>query len=188
MPELSDDGMFIFKDTDIIDGFEYTYSVTAYDMGISPARVNISDNGTLDTTYIANPNQWARPTGYQSIESPKGSTINDKNFVTVIAGNKSQKTLKNIKVIPNPYVAHSNYNETEYLRKMRFINLPSNCTITIYTISGEKIYSFNHNNAEDGNAWWDLRTVNNQEISPGLYLFSVETDSDKYIGKFAVIR
>ena len=102
--------------------------------------------------------------------------------------NQPQETLANIKVVPNPYVAHSSYNETEYERKMRFINLPSSCLITIYTISGEIVYSFRHDNPNDGNAWWDLRTVNNQEVSPGLYLFSVETDTDKYIGKFAVIR
>ena len=188
LPELSDDGLFVFEDTDVIDGFEYTYSVTAYDIGISPAKINLSDNGGLDTIYIANPDKWARPTGYQSIESPKGSTINDKNFVTVIAGNKPKEGLNNIKVVPNPYISHSNYNEDLYLRKLRFINLPSSCSITIYTITGEKVYSFKHDNLEDGNAWWDLRTVNNQEISPGLYLFSVETDDDKYIGKFAVIR
>ena len=132
--------------------------------------------------------KWSRPAGYQSIESPKGSTINDKNFVTVIAGNKPQDKLENIQVVPNPYVAHSNYNETEYLRKIRFVNLPKNCLITIYTISGEQVHSFIHDNPDDGNAWWDLRTINNQEISPGLYLFSVETENDKYIGKFAVIR
>ncbi len=172
----------------MIDGFEYTYSVTSYDMGISPSQIKVSESGTLDTSYIANPNKWARPTGYRPLESPKGSTINDKNFVTIIAGSKPQKTLKNIKVIPNPYVVHSDYNETEYLRKVRFTNLPNSCTITIYTISGEKVYSFTHNNINNGNAWWDLRTINNQEVSPGLYLFSVETTNEKYIGKFAIIR
>ena len=50
------------------------------------------------------------------------------------------------------------------------------------------MHSFIHDNPNDGNAWWDLTTINNQEISPGLYLFSVETENDKYIGKFAVIR
>ena len=188
LPELSDDGMFLFEDDDIVDGLEYTYSITSYDMGISPASIEISENGLLDTFYIANPDKWARPTGYQSIESPKGSTINDKNFVTVIAGSRPQEILENIQVVPNPYVAHSNYNETEYLRKIRFINLPETCSITIYTISGEKVHSLKHDNINDGNAWWDLRTINNQEISPGLYLFSVETENDKYIGKFAVIR
>jgi len=188
LPELSDDGMFFFEDTNIVDGFEYTYSITSYDMGISGAQINILDNGLLDTLYSGNPDRWASPGGYQPIESPKGSTINDKNFVTVIAGNKAQETLDNVKVVPNPYIAHSNYNESEYNRKLRFINLPSSCLITIYTISGEIVYSFNHDNESDGNAWWDLRTINNQEVSPGLYIFTVETEHDKYIGKFAVIR
>jgi hypothetical protein len=36
---------------------------------------------------------------------------------------------------------------------------------------------------------WDLRTVNNQEIAPGLYIFTVEaTGLEDYIGKFAVVR
>ena len=188
LPKLADDGRFMFEDTNIIDGFEYTYSVTSYDMGIPPSLATISENGVLDTVYIANPDKWARPTGYQSIESPKGSTTNDQNFVTVIAGRKPQKTLNNIKVVPNPYVAHSEYNESKYLRKIRFVNLPQDCLITIYTINGEKVHSFNHNSIQDGNAWWDLRTINNQEISPGLYLFSVETENDKYISKFAIIR
>ena len=46
----------------------------------------------------------------------------------------------------------------------------------------------NHESSTSGNMDWDMRTMNNQEISPGLYLFSVETDTDKFIGKFAVIR
>ena len=108
-------------------------------------------------------------------------------FSTSISFSQDQEVgeiLENIQVVPNPYVAHSNYNETEYLRKIRFINLPETCSITIYTISGEKVHSLKHDNINDGNAWWDLRTINNQEISPGLYLFSVETENDKYIGKF----
>ena len=36
---------------------------------------------------------------------------------------------------------------------------------------------------------WDLRTINNQEVAPGLYLFTVESEGVKdFIGKFAVIR
>ena len=35
---------------------------------------------------------------------------------------------------------------------------------------------------------WNVRTINNQEITPGLYIFAVETPDDKHIGKFAVIR
>ena len=35
-----------------------------------------------------------------------------------------------------------------------------------------------------------MRTLNNQEVAPGLYLYHIEnqTDSNEKIGKFAVIR
>ena len=49
-----------------------------------------------------------------------------------------------------------------------------------------------HDDPASGNAWWDMRTLNNQEVSPGLYIFHVEepnsSGGDPYIGKFAVIR
>ena len=52
-----------------------------------------------------------------------------------------------------------------------------------------------HDDEEDGNAWWDLRSYNNQEIAPGLYIYVVEELSqsgaktgNKKIDKFAVVR
>ena len=48
-----------------------------------------------------------------------------------------------------------------------------------------------HENAESGNVWWDMRTVNNQEVAPGLYLFHVEqfgNSKDSFVGKFAIVR
>jgi hypothetical protein len=41
----------------------------------------------------------------------------------------------------------------------------------------------------DGNEWWDLRTINNQEIAPGLYVYVVQAEgTDDFIGKFAIVR
>ena len=50
-----------------------------------------------------------------------------------------------------------------------------------------------HDNEDDGSEEWDLRTINNQEVSPGLYLYTVEsTDNNgkeiRHIGKFVIIR
>ena len=71
--------------------------------------------------------------------------------------------------------------------------MPAQCKITIYTISGEKVNALEHDDQDDGNLEWNLRTINNQEVSPGLYIYTVEaTDNNgkdiKHIGKFAVIR
>ena len=91
-------------------------------------------------------------------------------------------------VVPNPYIVRSGYKEDEYLRQIRFTNLPSQCTISIYTVTGEFVYEFEHQSSTSGNAWWDMRTVNNQEVAPGLYVFHVRGVGEEKIGKFAVIR
>ncbi|MFQ6606006.1 MAG: hypothetical protein ACE5D8_10735, partial [Fidelibacterota bacterium] len=78
----------------------------------------------------------------------------------------TEENLKEISVVPNPYIVHSKFNETSTSRKLRFTHLPQQCRIQIFTISGERVYSFDHNDQYDGNAWWDLRTENNQEVAP----------------------
>ena len=52
-----------------------------------------------------------------------------------------------------------------------------------------------HESETTGNDWWDMRTVNNQEIAPGLYLYhiqQIDPESEKMmadlVGKFAVVR
>ena len=63
----------------------------------------------------------------------------------------------------------------------------------ISNISGQIVNTIIHNSATDGNAWWDLRSYNNQEIAPGLYIYVVEdtnpnNERNKFIGKFAIVR
>ncbi|OUW20175.1 MAG: hypothetical protein CBD21_04995 [bacterium TMED161] len=180
---------YYFIDTDVLNGLEYTYSIVSYDTGLP------------DSTYLtANPDSWARPNGYQHIESSKGSTILDKNFTTVIPG--SQNTGDNcnrVRVIPNPYFGRSTLNETVYNRRISFMDLPEKYTLSIYTISGELVWSQNENHpdAGDGMTFWDLRSVNNQEVSPGLYIYTLNAEKGfgdnresicNHVGKFAIVR
>ena len=89
----------------------------------------------------------------------------------------------------SPYIVRSRFNETSISRKLRFTNLPQECRISIFTVSGELVKVLDHNNQFDGNEWWDLRSANNQEIAPGLYIFHVESRGlEPIVGKFAVIR
>ena len=128
----------------------------------------------------------------------------DPNFVLIIPGYKNSSNtengLKDVAVVPNPYVAHSDFSETSYCRRLQFIRLPEEYKITIYTITGELVDSMDHDDDNECNSrndggwhWWDLRTLNNQEVSPGLYIYTVEGADDngkktKHVGKFAVIR
>jgi len=195
LPEKNVDGKYCWVDTNVIDGLEYTYSVTAYDMGVeAPSRVFYYDTtGTgefyADTVQTSsNPNSWSEPDGYQFIENSRGTTIHDPNFVTVIPGFPAAQSLDNINVVPNPYIVRSGYNESEYIRKLLFSGLPQNSSVTIFTVTGEKVNSFTHTDATTGNEFWNLRSVNNQEVAPGLYIYVVEWEGKKHIGKFAVVR
>ena len=195
---------YAFVDNDVQDGIKYTYAVTAYDMGVEAdftVEWNQDTSGGFipDTTWsFSNPEHWSSPDGYASIENSKGTTILDKNFVQVYPGFRSQEQITEVGVVPNPYIVRSHMNETEYVREIRFTKLPSSCKITIYTVNGELVQTLDHEDltSEDSNeilsggeAIWDLRTVNNQEVAPGLYLFTVESDDmEDYIGKFAVVR
>jgi Tfp pilus assembly major pilin PilA len=102
--------------------------------------------------------------------------------------------LDTIKVVPNPYKASSRFNESKNNRKIRFTHLPKKCRISVYTLTGEHVTTFDHEEEFDGNAWWNLRSGNNQdgqEIAPGLYFYIVQFDdgiTKDHIGKFAVVR
>ena len=188
---------YMFEDEDIVNGIEYTYSVVSYDMGVEPPyAITYIDIGNgqyetvIDTNY-SNPNKWAEPDGYASLENSKGTTILDKNFVQVYPGIAPQTNLKNVKVVPNPYISGSRFNESEHIRRIRFTNLTDECTINVYTLSGELVTTIKHTNESSGNAFWDMRTINNQEAGPGLYIYHVQSvgnDNDPFIGKFAVVR
>ena len=97
---------YMFIDNNVIDGIEYTYSIVAYDMGVEPTYVTryipLGDGQfeTVIDTNFSNPNEWANPEGYASIENSKGTTILDRNFSQVYPGIQPQENLSSVKVVP----------------------------------------------------------------------------------------
>ena len=74
--------------------------------------------------------------------------FNDGDSWTVDLGliggkeNLTDKMLDDVIVVPNPYVVSSLYNEEVYGNRLIFDNLPRECTITIYTATGELVEFF----------------------------------------------
>ena len=103
----------------------------------------------------------------------------------------TQAELDNIVVIPNPYVVSSIYNEEVYGQRLIFDRLPQQCTIKIYTITGEFVNQIDHgsNTNLDGTNHWDLTNKDGGIVNPGLYIYTVEAGSlEPKIGKFVIIR
>jgi len=107
------------------------------------------------------------------------------------------KTMDNIRVVPNPYVA-TNVMEPAVLnqflnqrRRIMFTNVPAQAVIKIFTISGVLVDEISINNSpEKGIVHWDMLTREGLEIAAGMYLFHIEAlaTGDQKIGKFAVIK
>ena len=104
----------------------------------------------------------------------------------------TQEALDSIYVNPNPYIVSSVFNEDIYGNRLIFNKLPKQCTISIYTITGELVDVIDHGdeNNLDGVHEWDLKNENGDIVAPGLYIFVVEAGSglDPRIGKFVIIK
>jgi hypothetical protein len=103
-----------------------------------------------------------------------------------------------VKVVPNPYLVRNEWERHPDYRKIKFINLPDNCTIRIYNFAGDLIKTLRHvaTNPQDpgnvpleagGDENWDLLTESGQKPAPGIYLFHVESEVGNQIGKFVII-
>lgn len=121
------------------------------------------------------------------------------NFTTTgssVNNEMAKNSLDEIKVVPNPYVATNkwekrNLNQTgRGERRIDFINLPAECTIRIYTISGSLVTTLYKNSSPtDGSLSWDLISDDGTEVAYGLYVYLVEAPGiGEHIGKFALIK
>ncbi len=104
--------------------------------------------------------------------------------------------MKNISVVPNPYVAaakwerRSLYQSGRGDRKIDIVNLPAECTVKIFTINGALVKTLVKTpTMTSGALSWDLISDDGMEVAYGLYVYHVNAPGvGEHIGKFAVIK
>jgi len=102
---------------------------------------------------------------------------------------KAQTELDLIAVVPNPYYAYSTYETNQLDNRVKIVNLPRKCTVTIYTTNGMLIRQFTKD--EDVTAIeWDLKNFAGIPISGGVYLVHVKADGvgEKIVKWFGALR
>jgi hypothetical protein len=105
----------------------------------------------------------------------------------LVKNNADKDDLDDIAVVPNPYIAHANWETKTGIRKVQFIHLPDECIIRIYTLSGDLVRKLEHNNGT-GTEDWDLQTIHKQEIVTGIYVYHIDSPYGEKIGKFGVVK
>ncbi len=94
-----------------------------------------------------------------------------------------------INVVPNPYYGFSGYETSRLDNRVKFVNLPQQCVISIYNVSGTLVRRFRKDNALTF-LDWDLRNATNVPIASGVYLCHVEVPGvcERVVKFFGVMR
>ena len=115
--------------------------------------------------------------------------------------------LAEINVVPNPYLAYSEYEASSYDNTVKITNLPAKCVVTIYSIDGRFIRQYTRNEEGKPNSpprtappvavnqivpdlEWNLKNFAGIPIASGVYLIHVDAEGlgERVIKWFGVSR
>lgn len=78
-----------------------------------------------------------------------------------------------INVVPNPYLAYSEYEKSRLDTRVKITNLPDQCTVKIYTSNGKLIRTFKKDSPVTS-IDWDLNNHQRIPVASGMYLIHVD--------------
>ena len=102
-----------------------------------------------------------------------------------------ETALDMINVVPNPYYGFSDYDSNNFNNTIKITNLPAKCVVTIYSLDGKFIRSFNRDEQYmtpsgsnrglqsaqyNPDIEWDLKNSQNIPVAGGVYLIHVEAE------------
>ncbi|MCU0345907.1 MAG: hypothetical protein MUC59_03110 [Saprospiraceae bacterium] len=154
-------------------------TLKSYAEGIIPNELTIKlrvDNPyeVFEGTNVAN----GYPTYKFKIEGKQAEALDQAGI---------NEALDKILMVPNPYYAFSDYEDGRLSNIVKITNLPSKCTVTIYSLDGKFIRQYNRDElpgAPNGSGTpstqiipdieWDLRNSKGIPVSAGVYLVHVD--------------
>ena len=163
-------------DYNAFNGFTYYYTVT-----------------TFDRTYDCRSGRQ----GLEKIEScpvTQGLPFPCPEAITSTSTkNTPQSDLQRVYAVPNPYrTGTTRFTTPNYHNfpdeKMRFVNVPSQCYLKIYTTAGDLVANL-LNDGPDGVIEWDVTNDAGEDVSSGIYIYRLETFAgDSVFGRIVIIR
>jgi hypothetical protein len=182
-----------YVDSNLVRGRKYWYAVTSFSIpGASIVEI---------------PDPLGGPPRKDTLKTPSVESDLSQNVQLVQLPFAPAKRLGEVKVVPNPYRIDADYtfegggweglsrNWTENDRVVWFIHLPPKCVIHVFSLAGDLVTTINHDDAQrttpdrpEGQEEWNLLSESGRAIASGIYVFTVDSDFGRQIGKFVVIR
>jgi hypothetical protein len=116
-------------------------------------------------------------------------TFNTDEVFTEYSPKLGTKALDLINIVPNPYYAYSDYENTSIENRVRLTNLPPRCDVSIYTIDGTLVRRIKKDD-ESTDLMWDMKNDAKVPIASGVYLIHVNAPGlgEKVIKWMGVMR
>lgn len=102
----------------------------------------------------------------------------------------SSGDLSRVHTVPDPYYVTNSLEITPTTKVLKFVNLPNQAIVRIYSLSGVLVQALTLNDVTGGGELtWNLRNRNNQFVASGVYLYHVEApDGQTKVGRFTVVN
>ena len=116
--------------------------------------------------------------------------------VSSVVAAASVNDLRSVHTVPDPYYVKSAYESSTDQKILKFVGLPQDAIIRIYSASGVLVRMLEHHggvyspaSASQGSEIdWDLRNRNNQVVASGVYFYHVEAGDARRVGRFTVVN
>ena len=127
----------------------------------------------------------------------RGDTFEFFTQLPQVNPDTAKSQLKNIKVVPNPYVVATTHElplppaitSGRGERKVDFIHLPAEARVYIFTTRGEHVVTLHHDaDIHNGTVSWNLKSKENLDVAAGVYFYVVESPVGNKRGKLALIK
>ncbi len=102
----------------------------------------------------------------------------------------AKSALDLINVVPNPYYGFSTYETSQLDNRIKIVNLPVKCVVSIYAVNGSLVRQFKKDDNTITSLDWDLKNHAGIPISGGIYIIHVKADGigEKVIKWFGALR
>jgi hypothetical protein len=125
-----------------------------------------------------------------------GATAAQEFGVSNVVAAATDNDLRNVHTVPDPYYVKSAYETSTNQKILKFVGLPQDAIIRIYSASGVLVRILEHHGgayssrsqSQGSEMNWDLRNRNNQVVASGVYFYHVESGDARRVGRFTVVN
>jgi hypothetical protein len=100
----------------------------------------------------------------------------------------ADSTLTRTHPVPDPYYVTSAFEQSTENKVVKFVNVPTDAIIRIYSLSGVLVRVLEHHATGSSEELWDVRNRNGQVVSSGVYFYHIEAGGARRVGRMTIVN